>query len=117
MSKAEQKKKDRRKIFNLFCGRCAYCGEPITFNNFEVDHIEPLRRGDSYGGKDEVKNMFPACVPCNRGKSTYSIEGFREHLQSTINSLNRDSATYRAAKRHNLIEETERKIVFYFEKF
>lgn len=117
MTKAEAKKAERKTVFNMFCGRCAYCGEPITLNSFEVDHIEALRRADDYGGEDVLQNMYPACVPCNRGKSTRTIEQYRTHLESMINSLNRDSATYRACKRHELIIETERKIVFYFEKF
>lgn len=40
---------------------CAYCGstEQIT-----IDHIVPLSRG----GRHEVENLAPACLPCNCSK-------------------------------------------------
>ena len=111
------KKEERLAVFNKFVGRCAYCGEEIKLNGFEVDHVEALRRNDDYGGSDDLENKYPACLPCNRGKGTFTIEGYRKKLQNMIISLNRDSATYRAAKRHGLVKETNAVVQFYFERF
>jgi len=107
---------DRKIIFEKYKGHCAYCGNPIDFNKFEVDHIEPLRRNDNYGGSDTIENKNPACMPCNRSKSTFTIEGWRTQLHNKIVSLNRDSATYRVAKRFGLVKETGIKIEFHFEQ-
>jgi len=111
------KKEERIAVFNKFDGHCAYCGQAIKLNGFEVDHIEALRRTEVWGGSDEIKNKFPACLPCNRGKSTFTVEKWRGQLQNKITSLNRDSATYRAAKRFGLVIETTESVLFYFERF
>lgn len=52
--------------------RCAYCGEenfPLT-----VDHVIPVSRG----GSDELENLAPACMPCNREKLNFTPDEWRE---------------------------------------
>ena len=110
-------KEERLTIFNKYNGHCAYCGREIKLNGFEVDHFEALRRNDEWGGSDDIENKIPACMPCNRSKATFTIEVWREQLQNKIKSLNRDSATYRAAKRFGLVYETGAVIQFYYERF
>ncbi|HWF65407.1 MAG TPA: HNH endonuclease [Rhizomicrobium sp.] len=45
---------------------CVYCGTPAT----DWDHLRPLVRGKRPTGYiDEIRNLVPACGPCNQSKS------------------------------------------------
>lgn len=46
--------------------QCLYCGEPVTFETAEMDHIVP-RRGP--GSTNTRTNLVAVCVACNRSKS------------------------------------------------
>jgi hypothetical protein len=92
----------------------------------QVDHIEPKFRGFSdkeierYGrdrGDDSLSNLNPSCTRCNRWKSTYSLEQFREEISKQCERLKRDSNQYRMALDYGLITETQNQVVFWFEKF
>ncbi len=41
--------------------RCAWCGCPLTKDNFEVDHIIPR----ALGGTNKPNNLCAACSDCN----------------------------------------------------
>jgi 5-methylcytosine-specific restriction endonuclease McrA len=43
-------------------GRCVYCGGPYE----HLDHVVALARG----GSSDIRNLVPACGPCNRSKGT-----------------------------------------------
>lgn len=50
-------------------GRCAYCAVTITLDagqptSFEPDHVLPVARG----GSDDIANLIPSCMACNRKK-------------------------------------------------
>lgn len=114
----------RKRIYEKFNGRCAYCGQPFN-NNFTIDHLKPLLRHLNkeellrYGrvrGDDCEDNYMPCCMSCNSSKSILSIEQFRDNVQSRIQVLNKTCSEYRIAKRFGLIEETIKPVVFYFEK-
>ncbi|MBK1623497.1 HNH endonuclease [Afifella marina] len=46
--------------------RCAYCGDPAT----DWDHLRPLVCGKKPSGYiTEIRNLVPACGPCNQSKS------------------------------------------------
>ena len=111
------KKEQRLAVFNKYNGHCAYCGQEIKLNGFEIDHIEALYRNDEWGGSDTFENMNPACRKCNRSKSTFTIEKWRKQLYHKVTMLNRDSAVYSMAKRYGLVEETGAVIQFYYERF
>ena len=111
------KKEQRLTVFNKYDGHCAYCGGAIKLNGFEVDHFEALYRNDEWGGSDTLENMMPACRKCNRSKSTFTAEKWREQLHNKVKILNRDSAAYSMAKRYGLVEETGNVIQFYYERF
>ncbi len=55
--------------------RCTYCREhrPLV-----KEHATPLSRG----GAHDVKNIVPACKPCNRRKGTMTRQEFQRHLAS-----------------------------------
>lgn len=63
---------DRKKIFDMTDGRCFYCGKPLDFENFHLDHFIPK----ASGGKI-ANNLVPSCPDCNIAKSDLTIEEFR----------------------------------------
>lgn len=125
-------KLQREKIHSKYNGRCAYCGAEIHLKDMQVDHIIPqyeyaksiesgFRIPEFLAHLTEVDvnhedNLNPACRVCNKWKSMHSLEFFRKELQAQVRRLNEYSANYRIAKMFGQIEETEKPIVFYFEK-
>lgn len=57
-------RKDENRIYEIFDGRCAYCGKKVLLSRAEFDHVIPI----SIGGKTEPKNMVVCCLQCNHGK-------------------------------------------------
>lgn len=104
--------KERKQIYDMFNGRCAYCGTAVTFRGMQVDHKKPLYAG----GSDDIENMFPACRSCNHYKSTQDIEKFRTYLQSIPARLMRDNIAYQVGARFGIVEAKEEPVEFYFEK-
>jgi 5-methylcytosine-specific restriction endonuclease McrA len=49
-------------------GRCFYCGTPLAFGEFHLDHYIPLKMG----GPHEITNIVIACGPCNLKKGALS---------------------------------------------
>ena len=116
---------NRTEVYNKCNGHCAYCGKEIAMKEMQVDHVKPLYRNDSvktlevWGverGTDDFENLLPSCSRCNKWKSTYSLEMFRDIVQNSITRLERDTPNFRLAKDYGLLELTNKKIVFYFEK-
>lgn len=117
---------ERDKIFSKFGGKCAYCGVELDPKKFHVDHINPhwhnlteeeaRRIGVTKGGHG-IENLNPSCIRCNKWKATWTIEQFREEIRLQIERINKYSSSYRIAKDYGLIEETGKKVKFYFENF
>ena len=58
--------------------QCPYCELELIYENWHIDHIYPVNRG-------ELKvpdNIFLICSPCNFSKSADSLRSFakRNHL-------------------------------------
>lgn len=117
--------KDVRQIVYDKCGgHCAYCGCEITLKQMQVDHIQPhwhtlteqqaIKSGITKGSHD-VENLNPSCARCNKWKSTYNLEQFRKVIETSLYRLNRDTPNFRLARDFGLVEEKEKKIIFYFE--
>lgn len=67
--------KVRRAVWNKTDGVCWYCGGQTEWDDdFSVDHIVP----SSSGGSDDIENLVPCCMGCNRKKHAHDLEGFRE---------------------------------------
>lgn len=130
MGRRKRKRIDRDKIIKKFGGRCAYCGEKLT-DTWNIDHIIPKSNFEETiknknqpmflkhlksGDVDHEDNLFPSCGSCNRYKDSYSLRQFRKELGKLVGRLNERTTIYRIAKRFNLIEEKNIKILFYFEK-
>lgn len=116
---------NRISVYDKCGGRCAYCGISITLKQMQVDHIKPLYRNDGvktlevWGverGTDNEENLLPSCARCNRWKSTYSLEMFRNIVQKSIERLERDTPNFRLARDYGLLEVTNKEVIFYFER-
>ena len=107
---------DRKKVYEKFGGRCAYCGKGILFNRMEVDHMFPRFLSDLQSGldNDNFKNLMPACRPCNRHKGGMSLEMWRDELSKQVDRIR--SGPFDRALRFGQIKVTECPIVFYFER-
>lgn len=104
--------RERKYFFDMYKGRCAYCGTRITFRGMHIDHKQPLANG----GDDSLENMFPACRSCNHYKHTLDIEGFRTYLEGIPKRLERDCIAYQVGARYGIVKIGESKVKFYFEK-
>lgn len=107
----------REAVLAKYGNRCAYCGCNLTLATMQVDHIEPLRRGD-VGEKSHLNNLTnynPSCRSCNYYKATYTIEQFRERFDLMMHNLVRQS-TVKALLRYELITFETNPVEFYFEK-
>jgi 5-methylcytosine-specific restriction endonuclease McrA len=65
--------KEWGELLRTFDDRCAYCG---STKRIEADHRVPLCRG----GSNEISNILPACIHCNRRKHCRTEEEFRALL-------------------------------------
>ena len=70
---------EREQVFKKFGGRCAYCGQRISLEDMQVDHIVSHK---NHGGQDSIDNYYPACQVCNRVKSDKTIEEFRAEIRN-----------------------------------
>ena len=119
-----KKKIDREEIYNKCNGHCAYCGVEITIKQMQVDHIEPhwrtltetqAQKSKIKKGSHEIENLNPSCSRCNKWKSTYSLESFRNVIETSLVRLERDTPNFRLARDYGLLTETPKRIKFYFE--
>ena len=105
-------KQERQAVYEMCGGHCAYCGCEITAQQMQVDHVQPI----SLYGKDELKNMLPACHSCNNYKHSLLLETFRRVAEGWHDNLLRNSAAYRIAVRFGRITPTTGRVEFYFER-
>ncbi len=72
--------KERNEFYNMYGGRCAYCGTHITFRGMQIDHKIPL----AINGEDTIEKMLPACRTCMKIKGSSDIESFRKTISILI---------------------------------
>ena len=112
MGRKQIDQKIRKQVYEKYNRHCAYCGCELKCKDMQVDHVIPVYGKD--GGND-IDNLLPSCRMCNFYKSTFSIEVFRNHLETLHEKLQK-SFIYRLALEYGLITEHKDKVVFYFEK-
>jgi 5-methylcytosine-specific restriction endonuclease McrA len=90
------KKEIRQKIHFKYGGKCAYCGNDITYKEMQVDHLTPIKLKHMYYGNDASKrfygvvgdninsfeNLMPSCRRCNHYKRSYKLEEYRKLMKS-----------------------------------
>ncbi len=55
---------DKKRILKKSDGKCAHCGENLTYKNMTIEHVIPL----SKGGTNEDRNLVALCKNCNNDK-------------------------------------------------
>lgn len=65
--------KRRIEAYKKLNGRCYYCGEKLDFENFHIEHIQPL----SQDGKNNDENLCGSCWHCNLTKGPLNLEEYR----------------------------------------
>ena len=97
----------REIIYNKTCGKCIYCGCDLEFNNFHIEHVVPKSKLKS--NKNNINNLFPACIDCNLIKGNLDVEEFRKKIENLMYYDTR----CRIIKKYYNVEQ--KKIKFYFE--
>lgn len=110
----------RKRIYNKFAGRCAYCGQPIEFKRMQVDHVEPqYKKVDPmhFGVEidiDAFENLMPSCSRCNHYKRAYNLETFR-WLMNTLHERLEKQYLFKVAADYGMIQVYPFRKKFFFE--
>ena len=106
-------KEQRKLVYQMYDGHCAYCGCELEFKDMQVDHFNSVY---AYDGKNEIENYMPSCRQCNFYKSTGTIEQFRQNLKEIMLKGLKKTFQYRLLVKYDLIRENDKEIKFYFEE-
>ena len=104
-------KAKRQAVFDKSDGRCAYCRDPITTNNFQVDHIV----AKCMRGSDDISNLRPSCRRCNNYKRWFTTEEFRMNIRKAIDVQRRSNPMFHMLERFGIIKQVKTEVVFHFE--
>ena len=113
MTRKAPTKEQRKLVYQMYEGRCAYCGCELEFKDMQVDHFNSVY---AYDGENEIENYMPSCRQCNFYKSTGTIEQFRQNLKETMLKGLKKTFQYRLLVKYDLIRENDKEIKFYFEE-
>jgi 5-methylcytosine-specific restriction endonuclease McrA len=50
---------------------CQLCGEKVTAENAQVDHIEPFRKFKQPVEANRPENLWTLCIPCHQWKTEF----------------------------------------------
>lgn len=119
-----KKKVDREAVYDMFGGRCAYCGNRLDKAHFQVDHIQHLYCDETdksprfFLRNENGGYTFPVCPRCAQWKGGHTLEAFRQRIEQQPLRLLKSSAPYRLAKDFGLIDTTETShVLFWFEVY
>lgn len=110
--------KKRQAIYDKSGGKCWYCGCELV-KGWHQDHFHPIirnRSGCYHPEHDTEENKVPSCASCNIMKGQMNIEQFRASIAQFVESLNLYSNQYKFAKKYGLVIETDKPVVFWFER-
>ncbi|MCK9220251.1 MAG: HNH endonuclease [Bacteroidales bacterium] len=117
---------ERVRIHKKFNGHCSYCGRVITMKEMQVDHQFPkaqlkyfCKKIDNvfvYPDLDCFDNLFPSCRRCNHYKRDYTLEQFRNLMQTLHTRIGQDYIN-KVAMDFGIIQITPFSGRFYFEQF
>lgn len=72
ISKRKFSDDEKKRVYNLYEGKCAICGEPVSRKKMTISHKVPLSRGGTNG----ISNLMLACWTCNHMKNNLELEEF-----------------------------------------
>ena len=107
-------KTKKEKAFNIYNGRCAYCGCILSFDETEFDHSTPVKAmqtdDDSLNKfrQDFIEsqyNIVPACHDCNSVKNSKSSGEFKLYLENKLMEDLNKNQLYRIAKKFGFVQE------------
>lgn len=102
---------NRKKVWDMWYGKCYYCGCDLEYSTFQADHFMPKEKAWAMKIPDE-ENLVPACPECNNCKSDLSIEEFRAKLEKYQDEILK-SYKGRLLQKYSKVER--KPIVFWFE--
>jgi len=102
----------RKKIYNKYAGRCAYCGVVLP-NNWQIDHIKPVKGIRGKADLNTISNFNPSCKKCNASKGDKNIEQWREMLQKHLHEAKDKSTAMRICFKNTNFNYLP--VTFYFE--
>ena len=80
---------EKRQFIALFNNKCVYCGNSINnipIDSFEIDHYRPQSKNAEE--INDILNLVPSCVTCNRGKSGINMTGnYLDKLKPSNNRI------------------------------
>ena len=128
------KKEVRQQVYYKYGGRCAYCGQEISYEEMQVDHLVPKRLFTAYDlsgdqlqewfrkefnaksiDKDDLSNLMPSCRSCNNYKGAEPLAYYRMWMKTIHERLNKISI-FRIAVRFGIVKVKPFDGKFYFEK-
>ena len=65
----------RQQLMQIQDGRCTYCGNGISWESSEIDHIVPR----ASGGSSRRSNLMLVCLQCNREKGRQPFARFAQN--------------------------------------
>jgi 5-methylcytosine-specific restriction endonuclease McrA len=70
----------RRKVMLRLGMPCSYCCQPLTAQNFSLDHRQPLSRGGTW----DADNLVVICLRCNKIKGNLCDDEFRHFIDAVL---------------------------------
>lgn len=67
---------EKMTVYAKASGRCAICGNHISYKKFTIDHKMPL----SKGGTNDFRNLQAVCYSCNQMKHYLTWNEFMRKL-------------------------------------
>lgn len=118
--KNAHRKAKRNAIYKKYGGRCAYCGNDISYKEMQIDHIIPRSRFNLFKKKvdyqmHDIRNLNPSCRQCNFYKRNFSIEEFRKEIEAQPERIRKKSGGFRLIERYDMLTVIRTKVVFLFE--
>lgn len=123
-------KQVRRLVYEKYAGHCAYCGKEIKYEEMQVDHAvafaqswygtekerQEAEQMVTDGSIDDIKNLMPACRPCNFYKGGGGIESLRRKIMGELEHTCRDTFQARLAMQYGMLTYNVWDGKFYFER-
>lgn len=70
----------KKMVYAKSGGVCAICGQPLSVNNYNIDHWKPINQG----GSNELENLRATHKSCNRLKNDFLAEEFFRSMTTIL---------------------------------